>query len=315
MTWLTITFSRRPATPEFPSGYGKVESLGALGVSGLLLWGGVIIGQEAVSSLFNIYTPEFAEMLAGFGLLDRGGGDHLHTHEIAGLGAAWIALATVFLKYWVYKATEKVARERKSSVLSSNAYHHLVDCYSGLLVFAAIGASHIFPTFRGFDSLGGLLISLLVIRTGWENTKTSLYELADASMDGEMRGKISKVTDKILGELGLPVTLQGVNGVKSGQNYLIDLELGVPSTWDLVQMRRVEAAVRERVGAKVRGARRIRVRFVAQEDKSEGFLDEFIPADVSPRSSPEPEEDLNGHDHHNGHSHVPGSNGDLKKRK
>ena len=54
--------------------------------------------------------------------------------------------------------------------------------------------------------------------------------------------------------------------------------------------REVEEAVRTQVGAKVRGVRRVRVRFVPKETTTTEF-DEFIPGDVSPKSSPEPEED------------------------
>ena len=46
MTLTTISYSLRPATARFPMGYGKVESLGALGVSGILLSGGVMIGLQ-----------------------------------------------------------------------------------------------------------------------------------------------------------------------------------------------------------------------------------------------------------------------------
>ncbi|KAK5008549.1 mitochondrial metal transporter, partial [Cryomyces antarcticus] len=40
MTLATVSWSLKPPTSQFPTGYGKVESLGSLGVSGLLLGGG-----------------------------------------------------------------------------------------------------------------------------------------------------------------------------------------------------------------------------------------------------------------------------------
>ena len=43
MTLGTVAWALKPPTPRFPSGYGKIESLGSLGVSGLLLTGGVLI--------------------------------------------------------------------------------------------------------------------------------------------------------------------------------------------------------------------------------------------------------------------------------
>ena len=56
------------------------------------------------------------------------------------------------------------------------------------------------------------------------------------------------------------------------------------------------------VGSKVRGVRRVKIRFVPKDDESTTSLfDEFIPGDVSPRASPEPEED---HDHNHDHEHT-----------
>ena len=115
---------------------------------------------------------------------------------------------------------------------------------------------------------------------------------------------------------GAQVQVQDVQGVKAGQNYLMNLELAVPSDWTVKETRFIEDAVRERVGAKVRGVRRVRVRFVAKSEATPDFTDEFIRADVSPRSSPEPEEEkYAGHDHHLEHGHDQStSNDDVRRR-
>ena len=53
MTLTTISYSLRRATDRFPLGYGKVESLGALGVSGILLSGGLMIGLQVRRRTFR----------------------------------------------------------------------------------------------------------------------------------------------------------------------------------------------------------------------------------------------------------------------
>lgn len=45
MTLATVSFALRPPSPKFPNGYGKIESLGSLGVSSLLLLGGMAMGM------------------------------------------------------------------------------------------------------------------------------------------------------------------------------------------------------------------------------------------------------------------------------
>lgn len=198
----------------------------------------------------------------------------------------------------------KVARDRKSSVLASNAVHHRVDSLTGIVALLAILGANLLRDATWLDPVGGLFISLLVIRAGLSNTLSALYELADRSIDEEVRASVSRQVGKSMADVadGHEVDLRDVTGVKSGQNYLVDLELAVPSLWTVEQVRGVEEAVRTRVGAKVRGVRRVRVRFVPKAASVPDRFDEFIPADVSPRSSPEPE-DENGHDHHHHDEH------------
>jgi divalent metal cation (Fe/Co/Zn/Cd) transporter len=198
----------------------------------------------------------------------------------------------------------KVARERKSSVLASNAVHHRVDSLTGIVTLLVILGANFLKDAAWLDPVGGLFISLLVIKAGFGNTLSAVYELADKSIDDEVKKSVRKQVMTSLTTLseGHQAELRDVSGVKSGQNYLIDLEIAVPGTWTVEDTRDIEEDVRFRVGSKVRGARRVRVRYVPREADIAPKYDEFIPGDVSQKSSPEPE-DEHDHAHGNGHSH------------
>lgn len=310
MTLATISWALKPPTAKFPFGYGKIESLGSLGVSSILLFGGILMGWSALLELFHVYAPAVAETLEWLGIAHG----HSHSHHIPSLGAAWLAGASIAVKEWLYRATLKVAKERKSSVLESNAVHHRVDSLTSIAALLSIGVSNIFPSFHGADSIGGLLICYLVVRTGWENTLTSLYELADIGMDQEVQDKVRNAASKAIATLGADTDVQVgvVQGVKAGQTYLMEVELKVPPQWSIDQLQPVEQAVRERIGAKVRGARRVRIRYLARNAESESSS-EFISPNVSARSSPEPEE--HDHDHHGHSTSKANGNGVATKRK
>ncbi|RAL59743.1 hypothetical protein DID88_000373 [Monilinia fructigena] len=258
LTLATVSWSLKPPTELFPTGFGKVESLGSLGP-----WG---------------VTPQFTR--------------------------CWLAAGTIVVKEYLYQATMKVARERKSSVLASNAIHHRVDSLTGIVtLFAILGANFLHEA-AWLDPVGGFLISLLVIKAGWGNTISALYELADRGIDSEVKESITKAVKKSLLDLteGSEVELREVEGVKSGQNYLVELQLAVPKSWTVEDVREVEDSVRQMVGSKVRGVRRVKVRFVPKDEAKPSLFDEFISGDVSPRESPEPEDHDHDHDH-NGHTH------------
>lgn len=201
----------------------------------------------------------------------------------------------------------KVARERKSSVLASNAIHHRVDSLTGFVTLAAIMGANAVENAAWLDPVGGLLISFMVIHAGWGNTIAAFCELADQSIDDEIKGAVRKQTQKALVNLGDEhnVELRDVSGVKSGQNFLVDLEMAVPGGWTMDQAKEVEDAVRTRVGGKVRGVRRVRVRFAPKEGPVSAKFDDFIPGSVRPPTEGEESGDEEydyDHDHdHDGH--------------
>ncbi|KAF6230237.1 hypothetical protein HO133_004577 [Letharia lupina] len=332
LTLATVSWSLKPPTSRFPSGYGKIESLGSLGVSSLLLAGGIGLGWHSCELLYSQFFLDAASSMAVHGH-SHGGGvfGHSHSHNPADMGipnvhAAWIAGGSIIVKEYLYRATMKIAKERKSSVLASNAVHHRIDSLTSIVALVAIVGSHVLDNVSWLDPIGGLVVSMMVIRAGWGNTGSALLELADVGVAEEIKVSVRTTASKALGEdrfgsgrvMGNQIEVRDVQGVKGGQNYLMNVELAVPGEWTVQETRLVEDAVRERVGSKVRGVRRIRVRFVARSDEAPDFADEFIGADVS-SSSPEPDDldhtDSHSHNHTIDHTHDKAlSNGDAKKR-
>jgi cation diffusion facilitator family transporter len=310
MTLATISVALRPPTDRFPNGFGKVESFGSLLVSGLLLAGGLMMCKQSGMSLYMQFFADTAQHAAehaghahehahGHGLL---GHSHSAHDMIPNINAAWLAAGSIVIKEWLYRATMKIAKQRKSSVLASNAVHHRVDSLTSIVALVAIGGSHLLSGATWLDPVGGLIVSLMVIQAGWNNTRAAVVELCDATIDADIKASIRKAATRVIKDAGKEYEVPKVQGIKAGQNYLVDLEIAAPEQLTLAEMHELETAVRTGVGFKVRGVRRVRVKFVPANNP-EDFMDEFIPAHVSPRSSPEPE---NEHEGEHGHDHGQG---------
>ena len=140
MTLGTVAWSLKPPTEKFPYGYGKIESLGALGVSTLLLCGGVLMGLNAGQVLLSQFYPEVFETLAHWGLLFHGH-SHTHDHGPDGLGpninAAWLAAGSIVVKEWLYRAS-------MSSLLPSCFFRNSLPSRSNLRFQLVIGR---YPTY------------------------------------------------------------------------------------------------------------------------------------------------------------------------
>ncbi|KAF3204826.1 hypothetical protein TWF191_002169 [Orbilia oligospora] len=232
MTLATVSWALKPPTKMFPNGFGKVESLGSLGVS-----------------------------------------------------------------------TMKIAKERKSSVLASNAVHHRIDSLTAMVALISISLSNILQGASWLDPVGGLLVSLMVIRAGWSNSRAALFELADMGIDDEMCYEIKKVAENTLKaerlagvKPGVAGKVKSVGGIKSGQNFLVDITVALEeATVTLEDMARIEGMLREQVGEGVRGVRKVRVKFI-EEGKEE--VSEFVERgeeDLESESGSEA-----GHSHENG---------------
>ncbi|KAI5308756.1 hypothetical protein KEM55_004949 [Ascosphaera atra] len=265
------------------------------------------MGLNAMDALLVQTFPDIAHSLEHLGLLGHGHG-HSHSHVDTGDGsgvninAAWLAAGSILIKETLYHATMKVARERKSSVLASNAVHHRIDSLTSIVALVTIGGAHILPAASWLDPVGGLLISAMVIRAGYANTKSSVLELADAAVDPQMTKSVQKAGQEALEKLPesllstteftpssssssstsgrhedsseahqqqLPLRIGHVSGVKAGQNYLMEMSIIIPQQWTVARMHDIESHVREAV-AKVRGVKRLRVNFVPETAIADG---------------------------------------------
>ena len=120
LTLATVSWSLKPPTARFPGGYGKIESLGSLGVSSLLLAGGLGLGWHSCEILYSSFFMDVAATAADHA---HHGHDHEHSHRVASIfshshshnpadmgipsiHAAWIAGGSIFVKEYLYRASK-----------------------------------------------------------------------------------------------------------------------------------------------------------------------------------------------------------------
>ena len=116
LTLVTVAWSLKAPTTRFPSGFGKIESLGSLGVSSLLLAGGIGLGWHSLEILYSQFFFDSASAMVIDGD-DHGHGHgssmfgHSHSHNPADMGipnvhAAWIAGGSILVKEYLYRKSK-----------------------------------------------------------------------------------------------------------------------------------------------------------------------------------------------------------------
>ena len=176
--WVGFKLSLKEGGEKFPYGYYKAENLVALFVSVIILVSGVELVREA---LVSIKDP-------------------------AEIGVQGIALGTavfsVFAIYAIYKYKARIGRQIDSQALIADAMHSYTDVFSSLVVVVAIAGSMLGMPW--LDSIGVLVISLMIFRLGIGIARDSALVLMDAWLD---KGSITRIRQAV-GDI------QGVNMVE-----------------------------------------------------------------------------------------------------
>lgn len=188
LTLATVSLGSRQPSKSYPFGYGKFETLGSLGVSSILIMAGLSMGWSGMFAVLQSIAGD-AEWLHSLESLVGHGHSHNHVGD-TDINAAWLALASIGIKEWLYFATIRVARKTKSNVLVANAWHHRIDSMVSMVAVATIAGGH-FMGITWLDPLGGLIVSSIIVKAGWGTAKSSVLELAD-NISGVPHDEISK---------------------------------------------------------------------------------------------------------------------------
>ena len=180
--WVGLKLSLRGTVEKFPYGYYKAENLIALFVSVVILLSGVELVREAISS---IKYPTVIE------------------YQGLALGTAVFSAITI---YALFRYKLKVGKQIDSQALVADAMHSYTDVFSSLVVVVAVAGSML--GIPWLDSVGVLVISLMIFRLGFGIAKTAALTLMDAWLD----------EDSIV---GIRQAVGGINGV----NIVEDIRL------------------------------------------------------------------------------------------
>ncbi|KAK1279556.1 Metal tolerance protein C1 [Acorus gramineus] len=193
--------ARAPKDKEHPYGHGKFETLGALGISGMLLltsggiaWHAIDVLQEILTSTTNATH----NLLAHQHEHSHSHGDHHHgidlDHPILALSMMIISISVKEGLYWI----TKTAGEREGSgLMKANAWHHRADAVSSVVALIGVGGSILGVKF--LDPLAGIIVSGMILKAGLETGYQSVMELVDAAVPSPVLDPIKSSILKVEG--------------------------------------------------------------------------------------------------------------------
>lgn len=161
---LGFRIAKRPADSEHPFGHGRMETIASLIIAVLLVMVGVEFAQSSYQRLIRI--PPVG-------------------------GNTWIIivmLVSALLKEWMARFSIKLGKRIDSSVLIADAWHHRSDAWASLLgAIAVVTAMWGYPR---VDAFLGLIVSGLIIYTGWKLGKSAVSNLLGKAPTQQMLARI-----------------------------------------------------------------------------------------------------------------------------
>lgn len=170
ITILGAKFSSKPPDKEHPYGHGRFEYVASLIVSFIIFGVGIELLRNSINKIIH---PEAIQI---------------------NLFSIIILSLSILIKLWMYSYNRYIGILINSSMNKATAKDSLNDAIAttGVIAGTAIGAVLEFPV----DGLLGVIISILIIYTGFTTARDSVNVLLGTSPDPELLDKIQYLIDQ-----------------------------------------------------------------------------------------------------------------------
>ncbi|KAJ0054575.1 hypothetical protein Pint_01029 [Pistacia integerrima] len=214
--------AKAPKDKEHPYGHGKFETLGALGISCMLLATAGGIAWHALDILLGLMST--APEVVNHGNLQshhHHGGHHHGIDMGHPILALTMTILSISVKEGLYWITKRAGERQGSGLMKANAWHHRADAISSVVALIGVGGSILGVKF--LDPLAGLVVSGMILKAGLDTGYQSVLELVDAAIPAEELAPIRETILKVEGVKGC----HRLRGRRAGSYLYLDVHIVV----------------------------------------------------------------------------------------
>lgn len=170
VTALGMAYAGRASDENHPHGHGRMEYLATLTISVVILFVGLSLIKSSVEALLNPKEIQFS----------------------------WVSLVvlliSVGMKYWMYLFYTDISKRIDSTTLKASA----IDSISDVMVTSIVIIAFILSNFSKLpvDAIGGIIVSLFILKSGYELILEMVRELVGESVDEEVLKGIYELFDE-----------------------------------------------------------------------------------------------------------------------
>ncbi|MFT7636452.1 MAG: cation diffusion facilitator family transporter [Candidatus Omnitrophota bacterium] len=222
VVFLGMKYTHRPATRGYPYGFGKIEFIAQVGISGAMIAGTIALIASSFIHM-NKQVMVIPHMLVFF-----------------------VSIISSVISALVYKFSNCGARQLNSPTLRSHAEHNKIDVYGSLLVAVGVLATRI--GIHWADPVIAIFESIHIIHGSYAILTEGLKGMMDASAP---KGYIEEVKKSVL-QIDEVDNVTQVLARSSGSKMILDLtveinpDLSVLESKNIVQNIKADLRKRDR---------------------------------------------------------------------
>ena len=214
-----MKLSAKASDREHPYGHERMECVAAIVLAVVLLFTGLLIGQDSIEKIRS------AE----------------ETLAVPGLLALIAALLSILVKEWMFRYTQRCAREIDSPALLADAWHHRSDALSSIGALIGIGGALLgFPI---LDPIASLVICLFILKAAYDIFREATGKMVDHACDAETERQIAACVlsvDRVLG-------IDRLQTREFGSRIYVDLEIRADGNLSLFESHAIAEQVHDRI--------------------------------------------------------------------
>lgn len=177
---LFVRISGKPLDSDHEYGHGKYETFASMIIGAILIAAGIGLMYNGirlcVESINGRELPEPTWIALG------------------------MAIVSIISKEWLYRYTIRRGKALDSSAVMANAWHHRSDAFSSMGTLVGIaGAMFLGASWRILDPIAAIIVSLLIVRCGYEIMKPNVNQLLEASLSEQDKERITTAVLSVRG--------------------------------------------------------------------------------------------------------------------
>ena len=219
-----VKISERPSDKNHDYGHGKYETFATMIIGLILAFAGFVLMYNGIRLII----------------------DGLDGHALPRptMIALVIAVVSIVSKEWLYRLTARVGRRVSSNAVVANAWHHRSDAVSsaGTLIGIA-GAMFLGDRWRILDPIAAVVVSIFIIKSGYDIMKPSVYELLEGSLPENEEKEIECLVKSVPGI----VRIHNLRTRRIGNNIAVDLHAKMDGNITLTEAHAIATRAEEAI--------------------------------------------------------------------